>query len=74
VPLVSTWSWDYANICAEQHKAGQEAEVGSDWEEGGSGLASDSEGEEWVVYLMPRKRRMWVERSNACKLPERCAQ
>jgi len=46
LPLAWKWSWEYASICVEQHEAGQEDESSSDWEEGGSEVASDSEGEE----------------------------
>lgn len=46
LPLAWKWSWEYADICLEQHEASQEAESGSDWEEADSRLASDSEGEE----------------------------
>jgi hypothetical protein len=45
-PLAWRWSWEYANPCLEQHEAGREAELDSDWEEAGSGMAPDSEGEE----------------------------
>lgn len=45
LPLAWKWSWDYANICMEQHEAGQENES-SDRGEAGSPLVSDSEGEE----------------------------
>jgi len=46
LPLAWKWSWEYASTCVEQHEAGQKAESSSDWEEGGSEVASDSEGEE----------------------------
>jgi hypothetical protein len=45
-PLAWRWSWEYANTCLEQYEAGREAELDSDWEEAGSGMAPDSEGEE----------------------------
>jgi hypothetical protein len=44
-PLAWKWSWEHANICLEQHEAGQEVELDSDWEQAGSELASDSGGE-----------------------------
>lgn len=43
LPLAWKWSWEYANICIEQHEAGQEPGSSSDWGEAGSVLASDSE-------------------------------
>jgi hypothetical protein len=43
-PLAWKLSWEYANICLEQHEASREAELDSDWEEAGS---NDSEGEEY---------------------------
>lgn len=46
LPLAWKWGWEYANICLEQHEAGQEGELGSDWEEAGSELTSDNEGED----------------------------
>ena len=46
LPLAWKWSWEYANICLEQHEAGQEDELSSDWEGNGSEMASGSEGEE----------------------------
>ena len=46
IPLAWKWSWEYANICIEQHEAGQEPGSSSDWGEAGSVLASDSEYED----------------------------
>ncbi|GAB7328165.1 hypothetical protein MBLNU13_g00193t1 [Cladosporium sp. NU13] len=46
LPLAWKWSWEYASICIERHEAGQESESSSDWEESGSEMASDSEGED----------------------------
>jgi hypothetical protein len=43
MPLAWKWSWEYANICIEQHEAGQEPGSSSDGGEAGSVLASDSE-------------------------------
>ena len=46
IPLAWDWSWEFANICAEQHESGQEVESSSDWEEAGGEVGSDGEGED----------------------------